>query len=315
MAISKKVLAAQVTWCLASTLSQVRCVFSSPPRSQLLGVLSVQLELCPGCAAGAPSQRLRRPDFIPLALLASDFYLSLAGGEQRRLNRGRYESKYTNKHQENKAQKGSCLLLLLVVSNLLLCQGVVSAPLCQNPFGKCQMPLQNLFDTATMTANYNYRLAWEMFSEFLNKQFGQGKNFISKVLNRCHTKSIITPDNKEAEYTQDEILIRLVLSLLLSWDEPLHHLVTELQGMKDTSPDPLSKAAEIEEKTKVLLEGAEQIQKKIHPEDQEKETSYPVWLEISSLTAGDEDVCQTAFYKMFHCLHRDTIKIDIISRC
>ncbi|XP_027814812.1 chorionic somatomammotropin hormone 1-like [Ovis aries] len=136
------------------------------------------------------------------------------------------------------------------------------------------MPFQNLFGTATMVANYNYRLAWEMFSEF------------------------------------DEILIRLVLSLLLSWDEPLHHVVTELQGIKDASPDLLSKAAEIEEKTKVLLEGAEQIQTKIHPEDQEKETSYPVWSEIS-LTAGDEDVRQTAFYKMFHCLHRDAIKIDI----
>uniref|UniRef100_A0AC11BUE5 Uncharacterized protein n=1 Tax=Ovis aries TaxID=9940 RepID=A0AC11BUE5_SHEEP len=113
-----------------------------------------------------------------------------------------------------------------------------------------------------------------------------------------------------APITQDEILIRLVLSLLLSWDEPLHHVVTELQGIKDASPDLLSKAAEIEEKTKVLLEGAEQIQTKIHPEDQEKETSYPVWSEIS-LTAGDEDVRQTAFYKMFHCLHRDAIKIDI----
>ena len=29
--------------------------------------------------------RLRRSDFIPLALLASDFYLSLARGEQKRL--------------------------------------------------------------------------------------------------------------------------------------------------------------------------------------------------------------------------------------
>ncbi|XDA87288.1 hypothetical protein R6Z07F_016986 [Ovis aries] len=171
------------------------------------------------------------------------------------------------------------------------------------------MPFQNLFDTATMVANYNYRLAWEMFSEF-DKQLDQGKNFISKVLNSCHTESITTPDNKEAEHTQDEILIRLVLSLLLSWDESLHHVVTELQGIKDASPDLLSKAAEIEEKTKVLLEGAEQIQTKIHPEDQEKETSYPVWSEIS-LTAGDEDVRQTAFYKMFHCLHRDAIKIDI----
>ena len=40
-----------------------------------------------------------------------------------------------------------------------------------------------------------------------DKQFGQGKNFISKVLNSCHTESIITPDNKdEAEHTQVRIL-------------------------------------------------------------------------------------------------------------
>ncbi|KAB0362232.1 hypothetical protein FD754_006388 [Muntiacus muntjak] len=140
---------------------------------------------------------------------------------------------------------GFCLPLLLVVSNPLLCQGV------------CQMPLQNLFDTATMVANCNYRLTREMFSEF------------------------------------DEILIRLVLSLPLSWDEPLHHL-----------------AAEIEGKTKELLEGAEQIQKKIHSEDQDKETFYPVWSEISSLMLEDDDVNKTAFYKMFHCLHRDASKID-----
>ena len=29
--------------------------------------------------------RMRRPDFIPLALLASDFYLSLASGGQKKL--------------------------------------------------------------------------------------------------------------------------------------------------------------------------------------------------------------------------------------
>ena len=29
--------------------------------------------------------RMRRPDFIPLALLASDFYLSLVSGGQKRL--------------------------------------------------------------------------------------------------------------------------------------------------------------------------------------------------------------------------------------
>lgn len=39
-----------------------------------------------------------------------------------------------------------------------------------------------------------------------DKQLDQGKNFISKVLNSCHTESITTPDNKEAEHTQVRIL-------------------------------------------------------------------------------------------------------------
>ncbi|KAB0354914.1 hypothetical protein FD755_022373 [Muntiacus reevesi] len=178
---------------------------------------------------------------------------------------------------------GFCLLLLLVVSNPLLCQG-------------CQMPLQNLFDTATTVANCNYRLTREMFSEF-DKQYGQGKNFISKVLNSYHTKSITNPDNKEAEHIQVRILSG--------------HRATGHERPDLSSPDHLSKAAEIEEKTKELLEGAEQIQKKIHSEDQDKETSYPVWSEISSLMSEDDDVNKTAFYKMFHCLHKDSSKIDI----
>ncbi|KAM9738796.1 chorionic somatomammotropin hormone 1-like [Dama dama] len=204
----------------------------------------------------------------------------------------------------------SRLLLLLVVSNPLLCQGEDYAPYCKNQTGECRIPLQNLFDTATTVANYNQRLAREMFDEF-GKQYGQRKNLTPKVLSSCHTTSITTPESKEeAENTEDKILFRLVVSLLHSWDEPLHHLVTELLRSKEASPDLLSRAAEIEEKSKVLLEGVEEIQKRIHPEEQEKETSYPVWSELSSLMSEDDDVNKTTFYKMFHCLQRDSSKIE-----
>ncbi|KAF4013702.1 hypothetical protein G4228_004688 [Cervus hanglu yarkandensis] len=146
--------------------------------------------------------------------------------------------------------QGSCLLLLLVVSNPLLCQGEDYAPYCKNQTGECRIPLQNLFDTATMVANYNRRLAREMFDEF-GKQYGQRKNLTPKVLSSCHTTSITTPENKEeAENTE------------------------------------------------------------VHPEEQEKETSYPVWSELSSLMSEDDDVNKTTFYKMFHCLQRDSSKIE-----
>uniref|UniRef100_A0A8B9YQB1 Chorionic somatomammotropin hormone 1 n=1 Tax=Bos mutus grunniens TaxID=30521 RepID=A0A8B9YQB1_BOSMU len=205
---------------------------------------------------------------------------------------------------------GSCLLLLLVVSNLLLCQGVEDyAPYCKNQPGNCRIPLQSLFERATLVASNNYRLAREMFNEF-NKQYGEGKNFTSKVINSCHTEFMTTPNNKEAAAnTEDEALFRLVISLLHSWDEPLHQAVTELLHRNGASPDILARAKEIEDKAKVLLEGVEMIQKRVHPGEKKNEP-YPVWSEKSSLTADDEDVRQTAFYRMFHCLHRDSSKIS-----
>ncbi|XP_068850298.1 chorionic somatomammotropin hormone-like [Capricornis sumatraensis] len=205
--------------------------------------------------------------------------------------------------------RGSRLLLLLVVSNLILCQGQENyPPYCQNQPGNCQIPLQSLFGRATTVANNNFKLAWEVFNKF-DEQYGQGINSEFKVINNCHTSSIRTPNNKgEARNTEDKILFKLVISLLHSWDEPLHHAVTELANLKGASPALLTKAQEIKDKAKVLLEGVEVIQKRIHPG--EKNEPYPVWSEQSSLTAQDENVRQAAFYRLFHCLYRDSNKIN-----
>lgn len=51
--------------------------------------------------------------------------------------------------------------------------------------------------------------------------------------------------------------------MLVSWNDPLHHLVTELQDMKGASNALLSKAKEIEEDNKVLQEGMETITGKV----------------------------------------------------
>lgn len=51
--------------------------------------------------------------------------------------------------------------------------------------------------------------------------------------------------------------------MLVSWNDPLHHLVTELQDMKGASNALLSKAKEIEEDKKVLQEGMETITGKV----------------------------------------------------
>lgn len=51
--------------------------------------------------------------------------------------------------------------------------------------------------------------------------------------------------------------------MLVSWNDPLHHLVTELQDMKGALNALLSKAKEIEEDNKVLQEGMETITGKV----------------------------------------------------
>nr|XP_014333243.1 PREDICTED: prolactin isoform X3 [Bos mutus] len=171
------------------------------------------------------------------------------------------------------SQKGSRLLLLLVVSNLLLCQGVVSTPVCPNGPGNCQVSLRDLFDRAVMVSHYIHDLSSEMFNEF------------------------------------HEVLMSLILGLLRSWNDPLYHLVTEVRGMKGAPDAILSRAIEIEEENKRLLEGMEMIFGQVIPGAKETEP-YPVWSGLPSLQTKDEDARYSAFYNLLHCLRRDSSKID-----
>ncbi|KAI4530860.1 hypothetical protein MG293_018718 [Ovis ammon polii] len=241
------------------------------------------------------------------------------------------------------AQKGSRLLLLLVVSNLLLCQGVVSTPVCPNGPGNCQVSLRDLFDRAVMVSHYIHNLSSEMFNEFVStvflayfqkkpfrsfiecpnnpnelnlldrfqdKRYAQGKGFITMALNSCHTSSLPTPEDKEqAQQTHHEVLMSLILGLLRSWNDPLYHLVTEVRGMKGVPDAILSRAIEIEEENKRLLEGMEMIFGQVIPGAKETEP-YPVWSGLPSLQTKDEDARHSAFYNLLHCLRRDSSKID-----
>ncbi|XP_006072923.3 prolactin-like isoform X1 [Bubalus bubalis] len=204
---------------------------------------------------------------------------------------------------------GSCLLLLLVVSNLLLCQGVVSTPVCPNGPGNCQVSLRDLFDRAVMVSHYIHDLSSEMFNEF-DKRYAQGKGFITMALNSCHTSSLPTPEDKEqAQQTHHEVLMSLILGLLRSWNDPLYHLVTEVRGMKGAPDAILSRAIEIEEENKRLLEGMEMIFGQVIPGAKETEP-YPVWSGLPSLQTKDEEARYSAFYNLLHCLRRDSSKID-----
>ncbi|XP_078226686.1 prolactin isoform X1 [Callithrix jacchus] len=153
--------------------------------------------------------------------------------------------------------KGS--LLLLLVSNLLLWQSVTPLPVCPGGAVRCQVTLRDLFDRAVVLSHYIHNLSSEMFSEF-DKRYTQGRGFISKALNSCHTSSLATPEDKEqAQQISQKDFLSLIVSILRSWNEPLYHLVTEVRGMQEAPEAILSKAIEIEEQSKRLLEGMELI--------------------------------------------------------
>ncbi|KAI2541001.1 prolactin, partial [Homo sapiens] len=141
--------------------------------------------------------------------------------------------------------KGS--LLLLLVSNLLLCQSVAPLPICPGGAARCQVTLRDLFDRAVVLSHYIHNLSSEMFSEF-DKRYTHGRGFITKAINSCHTSSLATPEDKEqAQQMNQKDFLSLIVSILRSWNEPLYHLVTEVRGMQEAPEAILSKAVEIEE--------------------------------------------------------------------
>lgn len=58
---------------------------------------------------------------------------------------------------------------------------------------------------------------------------------------------------------QHEDLLNLILGVLRSWNDPLIHLASEVQRIKEAPDTILWKAVEIEEQNKRLLEGMEKI--------------------------------------------------------
>ncbi|XP_053808838.1 prolactin [Vidua chalybeata] len=205
--------------------------------------------------------------------------------------------------------KGLLLAALLVSHMLLTKEGVTSLPICPNGSVNCQLSLEELFDRAVKLSHYIHFLSSEMFSEF-DERYAQGRGFIAKAVNSCHTASLTTPEDKEqAQQIHHEDLLNLILGVLRSWNDPLIHLASEVQRIKEAPETILWKAVEIEEQNKRLLEGMEKIVGRVHSGEVENDI-YTPWDGLPSLQLADEDSRLFAFYNLLHCLRRDSHKID-----
>ncbi|GAB1298025.1 Growth hormone a1 [Apodemus speciosus] len=199
-------------------------------------------------------------------------------------------------NSQGSARKGT--LLLLVMSNLMFCQNVQPLPMCLG--GSCQTSLQELFDRVIMLSHRIYTMYSDMFIE-LEKQYVQDREFIAKAITDCPTSSLATPEDKEqALKVPPEVFLNMILSLVLSWNDPLYQLITGVGGMHEASDAIISRAKEIDEQNKRLLEGIEKIISQAYPEAKGNEI-YFVWSQLPSLQGVDEESKALAFYNNIRC--------------
>nr|XP_020009128.1 prolactin-like [Castor canadensis] len=203
--------------------------------------------------------------------------------------------------------KGS--LLLLLVLNLLLCKNVAASPACAGGAANCRLSLQDLFTRAVALSDNIYKVAEDTFRDF-QKTYSTGPEFISRAINSCHTSSIPTPaDKDQALNTESGTLLNTVRGLLRSWEDPLQHLTTTVRDMKEFPADMIRRVQEIEYKTHQLQEGVEKIIKQVEP-GVVNDDIFAAWSGLSSLQKGDKNSRLVGFYNLFHCLRRDTNKVD-----
>uniref|UniRef100_Q9PSP9 Prolactin, XPRL-I (Fragments) n=1 Tax=Xenopus laevis TaxID=8355 RepID=Q9PSP9_XENLA len=86
-------------------------------------------------------------------------------------------------------------------------------------------------------------------------------------------------------------------ALFDSWNDPLVHMVSEVQDIREAPDTILWKTVEVEEQTKRLLEGMEKIVGRIHPFDLENDVNS-LWSGPPAAQSADENSGLFAFYNL-----------------
>ncbi|XP_034366889.2 prolactin-6A1-like isoform X1 [Arvicanthis niloticus] len=202
-------------------------------------------------------------------------------------------------------------LLILLASNLFLWENVASVPMHARLAGYREMYLNDLLDHAIILSHNVSELIAETHRIFLEDVlYRPGRWFPERDLTACHTSTLTISVSKEgAQQMPGVFLVKEMISMLEAWIYPLHHVATELSRMEDTPNEIISRARNIEERIRALIDALRGILIKIQPGSPQNER-YPVWNELASLQSPDDEVRHFALFKLFQCLVKDSRKIN-----
>ncbi|OWK13076.1 PRP3 [Cervus elaphus hippelaphus] len=178
-----------------------------------------------------------------------------------------------------------CLLLLLVVSNVLLCQGEF-----------CWLCGRYLFG--------------------VRLKYSQSKPEYMNATNDCHTNPLHAPEEIErAQLMNNEDLTKWILMIQYLWNAPLFDLAYDPRIEENLTVTVISSALECRRKSfKLQSILARQFSQIILPLRRKLEEERLYWSAIPFLLSDDEDVRHSAFYNLFKCLNRDSRKVDMYTK-
>ncbi|NXS37368.1 PRL protein, partial [Pomatostomus ruficeps] len=204
--------------------------------------------------------------------------------------------------------KGLLLVVLLVSHMLLTKEGVTSLPICPSGSVNCQLSLEELFDRAVKLSHYIHFLSSEMFNEF-DERYAQGRGFIAKAVNSCHTASLTTPEDKEQAQqihaTNTFISVIKYISITHPCVKRVQVRIQDKSKKSDAAPVVLSPPSHSH-----YLQKEIRLAHSLVNSGEVGNDIYTPWEGLPSLQLADEDSRLFAFYNLLHCLRRDSHKID-----
>nr|XP_020726553.1 placental prolactin-related protein 3-like [Odocoileus virginianus texanus] len=209
----------------------------------------------------------------------------------------------------------SCLLLLLVMSNQLLCQGNLCPSCSPDVFGVPLKFLRKTFSLASILSHDMHNLSTIMFNEFDEKYFQSRPEYINAT-NDCHTNLLHAPEEiGKAQQMNNEDLTQWILMLQYLWRDVLYDLVHDLRFGKDLSDTILSSARENLKKLYKLQTIVERrFSQIILPLRRKLAYDHVYWQGLPSLLSTNEYMHHSAFYNLFKCLSRDSHKVDMYTK-